>query len=58
MSHNLEEAGLCAPLDPALASEFEFRPRVRSGYSFSLAKHLNPGFKILYPLARRKRRTG
>jgi hypothetical protein len=45
MRRNLEEAGLRAPLDPAVPSEFEFRPRVGSGYSFSLAKLLNPGFK-------------
>jgi hypothetical protein len=50
MRRNLEEAGLRAPLDPAVPSEFEFRPRVGSGYSFSLAKLLNPGFKNSIPL--------
>lgn len=45
MRRNLEDAGLRAPLDPAVPSEFELKPRVGSGYSFSLAKLLNPNFK-------------
>jgi len=44
MRRDLEEAGLRAPLDPAVPSELEFRPRSGSGYSFSLAKLLNPNF--------------
>jgi hypothetical protein len=50
MRRSLEEAGLRAPLDPAVPSEFEFRPRVGSGFSFSLAKLLNPSFKNSIPL--------
>jgi hypothetical protein len=50
MRSNLEDAGLRAPLDPAVPSEFEFRPRVGSGYSFSIAKLLNPRFKNSIPL--------
>ena len=50
MRRNLEESGLRAPLDPAVPSEFEFRPRVGSGFAFSLAKLLNPSFKNSTPL--------
>jgi hypothetical protein len=50
MRRNLEEAGVRAPLDPGVPSELEFRPRVGSGFSFSLAKLLNPGFKNSIPL--------
>ena len=46
---DLEAAGLRAPLDPSVPEELEFRPRVGSGYSFALAKLLNPRFKMNKP---------
>jgi hypothetical protein len=54
MRRNLEEAGVRAPLDPGVPSELEFRPRVGSGFSFSLAKLLNPSFKNSIPLGERE----
>ncbi len=42
---DLKAAGLCAPLDPTESPDQEFRPRVASGFSFTLAKLLNPGFR-------------
>jgi len=50
MRRNLVEAGLRAPLDLSVSSEFEFRPSVLSGYSYSLAKLMNPGFKYPNPV--------
>lgn len=41
----LFENGIYAPLDRTQPKELEHRPRVASGYAFTLARLLNPGYR-------------
>ncbi len=47
MRHALLDIGVTAPLDPTQSAAIEYRGRVASGFAFTLAKLLNPGFR--YP---------
>lgn len=45
LRRDLEANGIYAPLDPEIDEILKYRPRVASGYSFTIAKLLNPGFR-------------